>query len=348
MQSYFLEKIREYKSVESQFIQNLIREERGRWLSNLYFVDSSGNVVPYLNGENDRARVAFIDAVDSEIRRKVHTLAKTPLELINELSRSDAASWKKWYVSLKASSQNFLPYYHGLSKRAKKAAESINHFTDELHHAFKEYFIFAPHSFCFAPFKQEDKPDLEKKLSGLLDTDRWFPDERGRLKFSSLIDVYHAQDHFVNVMGYLSRYKPSFKLKMYSKHFAEELTDTLDVEAQFKGNTFEDIVHFHVEKPHTRKCLTQYLGEASPHRSYHFELSKHLKTGNVIVKNPDLFGERTVRTDEEAMGKKAIAIRQWKHRPVVVGGALLSAIIDYIKHEPKFEALQHYALHYGK
>ena len=126
----------------------------------------------------------------------------------------------------------------------------------------------------------------------------------------------------------------------------DENIDVLDVEAMFEERGFEGITHYHVVKPFTRKRLFEEQGfKGDVEIPYYFEFSRNHTNGNIVMKfSATKEGEGREYTNAVALEKSVKATRLWNSCPVVAGGDLLPTLIDIVTSNPKYQALQHYAV----
>ena len=235
----------------------------------------------------------------------------------------------------------------GLKGATLRAIEAVNKLSEKVDEPLDLYKLLCPHTFCFAPFQETDRSTLEARMAQLHDTLSAYTQHRdGSWLRSSTVTVYKDGSHSVGLCGYLARKYPCFKLKLYAVHKGADGTeDKLDVEAQFEGNNFVDIIHYHVEKPYTRRRLMEEAGEHHQDIPVKIVISKSPRTDAVHVEDYVPLSDMKV-THKDKIESKIAVLEDWKEHPIMVGGALFAAAIDIVRKERAFAELQDLALRY--
>ena len=229
------------------------------------------------------------------------------------------------------------------TKRTHRVVDEFKKVMDELHSGISLYNMIAPHTFCFAPFDESrDRSVLENKMNDRFLDSKSLLDAGAGWVHTGRTRIYTCNEHSINLGLYLSTDKHGLKIKFYSKHSDEEgSSDILDVEANFVGNKYLGVVHYHVIKPCTLKRLseTDKTGITFP---YFFEMSLTPRNGKVRIKHClENRGEKSILTEKESLKNSFKALQLLDDYPVVSGGTWFAEAINVIRNEPKYEALQH-------
>ncbi len=302
----------------------------------LSYVDFDGNTHQLKKSEDDWHKL-YVQGIREEAKKYAKSSYDKRKNKIKELELSDP-DWKsisKWVAITKGTYErnDGLPLYYELTKRARKfSIWTKETLLNDFSNLFNSYLLLAPHTFCFSP---QVPSDLEKRMSNHFLKRINDYETRGDWIRSPLLFVENTQNYFAGFKMYAS-YNNRIKLKMYSWHTKNGLKDILDVEAQFRGGKFEDIVHYHVEKPLTLNLLSgpSYKG------SENFEMSGNPRTGKVtMIESRELEGEKRTSTEIPQAKKSIVAMKYWGEHPVIAGGNLLKRGIEIIEQEGRYETL---------
>ncbi len=345
MKSYF-----ETRVGHNEHLRRLLAGSKERFYKgvteSLFQVDFNGEV-SLLRDSDKMQNIVYLEKIRAEAGVFAQRYYNTFVNQANmfRLSRRDRDSWNKWADRVKqvtwASRDVTLPDESELTQRANKLRVWLN---DNIVKSFEQnmalYKLMAPHNFCISPFVSSD---LEKSMSdnflGGLGEYRVIS---GWLKSPLLI---YSSPGYRFDLGMWVNPDSRLKLKMYCKHETDGLLDVLDVEAQFRGGRFEDIVHYDIKKRNTLMKISNAhveRGEIIDEKDsiVDFEMSGNPRSGSVKTRMRTLGGqERMVLTDLDSAKRQIFVVKYWASNPVIAGGELLKRGIEIIENDGRYESL---------
>jgi len=315
------------------------------WKGRSIFLDNDDSVGDCVKGENNQAIEQLETAIIEETRR----IRDKRIRIMDRWKKAfkpvDTKSYQRWRENPPGP---YEPRYKGLSKRAVQRQKELDAADSRAQQIITFYKLISPHTFCFVPFSsQEDRNGLEKALQPLFDTAQYKPKGSNWVATDPLYvfrDPSHR--HYAHVTGYVAQDRKCFKLKYVARHTGNTgKTDKLDVEAEFEGNKFVQIAHYHVEKPQTMQSIV--LEDEEQHNvGTHFEVSISRNSG--ITRHEYTTADGTVHShlaDRERLADWLKVFSIWHTHPVVVGGALFKDAISILQRDTRLEVIQ---MHYAK
>ncbi|MBI5804334.1 hypothetical protein HY450_03760 [Candidatus Pacearchaeota archaeon] len=300
-------------------------------------LDNNGNFVDNLKDEDNRA----IEIFKKELIKTGKQIALRYLERVMNVARDFSPHDFKYLEEICDNRAHSIQ--RKKSSRIKRFSELIGMVKKETISLGTLYSIISPLTFCFVPFKSEDRSSLEKKVCQLLDTNSYTPSRRGGELESPKVLIYSSSGHNADITCYIHTTYPRLKIKLFSSRWMNDIRDKLDVEAQFVNQAFDGIVHYHVAKPYTlRKFFNEDLN--SYKNDAEVEITRHPRTGNIVMRGNKKTSDERIFLHEDCARDTFFDLRWWSKNPVVAGGNLFETLIDVVKQNPKFEALQHWAM----